>query len=190
MLLLASCYMPIRFDAEIELTKTGYYHIIFDGYLAQVELYQDIKQGKASGTEERERVQIIRDDFERDPSTKEFAYIKQGHFKVHWERSGDLIKARTVTFFRRNEHILGLSFNKETGQISMLGKSLQRDVKDKLRAAGLDTSGNIRVFTDARVVTHNATSVRPYPDKGPNYKVYTWEIKNLLSPTPSLKLQL
>ncbi|MDA0998026.1 MAG: hypothetical protein O2944_07450, partial [Proteobacteria bacterium] len=88
---LSACYMPIRFDAEIDINRAGYYSFIFDGYLAQVELYQDMKEGKVTADEERERVKVIKDDLERDPSTKQFEYFQKGHFKVHWERSGDLI---------------------------------------------------------------------------------------------------
>ena len=91
---------------------------------------------------------------------------------------------------RRNEHIFGISFNKNTGQISLLGKSVARDIKDRLRASGLDTSGDLRVFTDARVVSHNANEVKPYPARGPNYRLYSWRINNLLAPTPSLKIGL
>lgn len=109
---------------------------------------------------------------------------------MKYTRSGDLIRTRTMTFFRRNEYILGLSYNKETGQIAMLGKSLQRDNKDRLRAAGLDTSGELRVFSNARVTSHNATTVKPFPSKGPDYKLYTWKISNLLAPTPALKIQV
>ncbi len=69
----------------------------------------------------------------------------------------------------------------------MLGKSLKRDIKDRLRASGLDSSGELGLFTDGEVVSHNATTVRPFPSKGPGYKLYTWKIQNLLAPTPSPK---
>ena len=95
-----------------------------------------------------------------------------------------------MTFFRRNEYILGIAYNSETRQISMLGKSLKRDIKDRLRASGLDSSGELGLFTDGEVVSHNATTVRPFPSKGPGYKLYTWKIQNLLAPTPSLKIQV
>lgn len=182
--------MPVRFDAEIDINRAAYYQFFFDGYLAKVELYQGLKEGTVDGADEKAQVQQIKEDFERDSATEVFEYFKQGHFRVKYTRSGDLLKARTFTFFRRNEYILGLSYNKETGQVSMLGKSISRDVKDRLRAAGLDTSGELRVFSNARVVSHNATSVKPFPSKGPDYKVYTWKIANLLSPTPAMKIQL
>ena len=190
LLVLARCYMPVRFAAEMDINRAGYYQFFFDGYIAKVQLYQDLRETKIGREEEKEQVELIRADFERDPATKAFEYFKQGHFRVNYERSGDLLKARTMTFFRRNEYILGLSYNKDTGQISMLGKSLNRDIKDRLRQGGLDTSGELRLFTDARVVSHNATTVKPFPSKGPNYKLYTWKIANLLAPTPALKIQI
>jgi hypothetical protein len=190
MLVLTGCYMPIRFDAEIDVSRGGYYEFFFDGYLAKVQLYQGLKDGEISPEEERAQVKIIEQDFTRDSATKEFEYFKQGHFKVNYQRSGDLLKTKTMTFFRRNEYILGIAYNSETRQISMLGKSLKRDIKDRLRASGLDSSGELRLFTDGEVVSHNATTVRPFPSKGPGYKLYTWKIQNLLAPTPSLKIQV
>jgi len=188
MLVLTGCYMPIRFDAEIDVSRGGYYEFFFDGYLAKVQLYQGLKDGEINREEERAQVKIIEQDFTRDSATKEFEYFKQGHFKVNYQRSGDLLKTKTMTFFRRNEYILGIAYNSETRQISMLGKSLKRDIKDRLRASGLDSSGELRLFTDGEVVSHNATTVRPFPSKGPGYKLYTWKIQNLLAPTPSLKI--
>jgi hypothetical protein len=188
MLVLTGCYMPIRFDAEIDVSRGGYYEFFFDGYLAKVQLYQGLKDGEINREEERAQVKIIEQDFTRDSATKEFEYFKQGHFKVNYQRSGDLLKTKTMTFFRRNEYILGIAYNSETRQISMLGKSLKRDIKDRLRASGLDSSGELGLFTDGEVVSHNATTVRPFPSKGPGYKLYTWKIQNLLAPTPSLKI--
>jgi hypothetical protein len=188
-LVLSGCYMPIRFDSEIDINRSGYYTFIFDGYLAKVELYQDLKDGKIDREEELLQVQQIKEDFERDSAVSGFQYYEKGHFRVKYERAGDLLQAKTMTFFRRNEYILGISYNSETGQISMLGKSLSRDIKDRLRESGLDTSGELRVFTDANVVSHNATTVKPFPSKGPDYKMYTWKIQNLLAPTPALKIQ-
>jgi len=188
MLVLTGCYMPIRFDAEIDVSRGGYYEFFFDGYLAKVQLYQGLKDGEINREEERAQVKIIEQDFTRDSATKEFEYFKQGHFKVNYQRSGDLLKTKTMTFFRRNEYILGIAYNSETRQISMLGKSLKRDIKDRLRASGLGSSGELRLFTDGEVVSHNATTVRPFPSKGPGYKLYTWKIQNLLAPTPSLKI--
>lgn len=189
-LLVTGCYMPIRFDAEIDISRGGYYEFFFDGYLAKVQLYQGLKDGEIDSAEEKAQAKIIEQDFTRDSATKEFEYFKQGHFKVNYQRSGDLLKTKTMTFFRRNEYILGISYNSNTRQISMLGKSLKRDTKERLRAMGLDSSGELRIFTDGEVTSHNATTVKPFPSKGSGYKLYTWKIQNLLAPTPALKIQV
>lgn len=188
--LVTGCYMPVRFDAEIDITRAGYYQFFFDGYLAKVELYQDLQDKKISRDEEVAAVQQIREDFERDSAVSDFKYYEKGHFRIQYKRSGDLLKAKTFTFFRRNEYILGIAYNKDTGQITMIGKSLARDVKDRLRAVGLDSSGELRVFSDGNVISHNATTVKPFPSKGAGYKLYTWKISNLLAPTPVLKIQV
>ena len=42
MAVLSGCYLPLRFDAEIELSKRGYYSIIFDGYLVWVPFFDKL----------------------------------------------------------------------------------------------------------------------------------------------------
>lgn len=189
-LIVTGCYMPLRFDAEISIDREGYYSMIFDGYMTRTELFREIKQGKLTKPEIAKRIAVIREDLTRDPSVTQFKYYRDGVFKVHWARKGDLLAERDVTFVRRNERILDLSYNHNTGQITLLGKSLDRDVKNRLRAAGLDTSGQIRVFSNAHVTEENASYVKPAPQKGPGWKLYVWNIKNLLAPTPSLIITL
>ena len=186
--LLGGCYMPIRFDAEIEITRGGYYDFKFDGYLAQVQLYQGLKEGKIGPEEEKKRIELIKTDFSRDPGFKGFKYIKLGHFKIYWERSGDLLKAKSVTFINLSEYILGLRYNSKTGRISMLGKSLSVATKKRLDKIGLGWTGQIRVFTDAKVITHNATRVMDSKRKGGKFKIFIWDLKNIFAPTPSLIL--
>ncbi len=157
---LSACYMPIRFDAEIEITRGGYYDFKFDGYLAKVELYQGLKEGKIGPEEEKKQIEVIKTDFSRDSGFKDFEYIKLGHFKIYWERSGDLVKAKSVTFINSTEYILGLRYNSKTRHISMSGKSLKIGAKQRLDKMGLGWRGQIRIFTDAKVITHNATLVK------------------------------
>ena len=188
---LAGCYMPIRFDAEIEIHRTGHYDFKFDGYLAKVELYKDLKERKIGPAEEKQAVEQIKADFARDPSVKEWKYLKMGHFKVNWHNKGDLLAAKSVSFFNRSsEYMLGISYNGETNRIALAGKSLGRDIKDQLDKVGLGWSGQIRVITDAKVVSHNATSARDNTRLGGRYKTYTWVIPNIFAPTPSLVIQV
>ncbi|MSO92721.1 MAG: hypothetical protein EXQ86_04880 [Rhodospirillales bacterium] len=100
---LGGCYFPVRFDAEIEIDRGGYYSMIFNGYLAKVPLYADLRQNKLSLAQENERVEQVKSDLVRDSSTKEFQYHRQGLFKLHWEKQGDLLKAKFISFIRRTK---------------------------------------------------------------------------------------
>jgi hypothetical protein len=183
---LGSCYMPIRFDAEIELSRRGYYEFFFDGYLAKVALYDGLRKREISRDEEKKQAKDIETDFRRDKSTKDFKYFKKGHFYVKWTRKGDLTKAKTVTFIRRNEQVLSISYNNKTGRVSIAGRSIRRDTKRQLAEMGLNITGEIRVITDTKVISHNATGVKKLPKRGPGFKMYTWKIKNIFDRTPSL----
>ncbi len=187
---LGACYMPINFDAEIEITRGGYYDFKFDGYLARVELFQGLKEGKIGPEEEKKQIELIKTDFGRDDSVKQFEYIKMGHFKVNWQRSGDLLKTKSVSFYNRvSEYMLGIRYNSQTRRISMSGKSLTVDAKKRLDKIGLGWRGQIRVFTDAKVISHNATQVKKNKRKGGKFMTYIWKIENIFAPTPSMVLQ-
>lgn len=186
----SGCYLPVRFDAEIEISRQGYYEFFFDGYIAKVQLFDGLNKGEISREEEKEQIELLKTDFERDSNTKTFKYFKRGHFRVNWEKKGDLTKAKTVTFFRRNENMVSISYNSETGRVQVAGRSLQRKQRRTLHDMGLGMTGELRVITDTNVIAHNATSVKKMPKRGPRFKMYTWEIKNIFDKTPSITMSL
>ena len=186
--ILSGCYLPARFDAEIEISRTGFYSLEFIGYMAEVSLYTGLKDGKIDAEKEKEKVEILARDFTRDKSVKEFSYFGQGHFKVHYLKKGDLGRTSTVTFVRRNENIISISFNRDKGIVAVRGKYIKKQDKERLIKAGLWMEGEVRVKTDAKVINHNATSVTA--GKEANEQVYTWLIDSPYSPAPKLELIL
>jgi hypothetical protein len=184
---LSACYMPTRFDAEINITRTGYYDVIFDGYMASVELFRGLEEGEISKEEEEEKVEKIRADLARDPAASEFKYFKKGHFKLHWAKSGDILRAKSVTFLRRNESFLSIQYNRRTGLITVLGANLSKTNAQKLNEMGLAMTGEIRVMTDAKVISSNATKEKK--GKGRD-KTFIWKINNIFAPMPKLVLSL
>ena len=162
----------------------------FDGYLAKVELYDKLRKNEITPAEEQEDVENVRTDFKRDTSTKAFEYMQKGHFRVNWSREGDLTKVKTVTFFRCNENMLGISYNSKSGQIGISGRSMSRDIRQRLNDSGLTMRGELRVMTDAPVLRHNATDVSRKSPLGPNFKTYTWKIANIFAATPSMTIAL
>lgn len=180
---LAGCYVPVRFDAEIEISRAGYYDMIFDGYLARAPLYDDLRRNKITPSEERERVAAIVTDLTRDRATQEADYIRQGVFKVNWRKSGDLLRTGMVSFVRRNENLLSVQYIKERGEITMNGAVLSPSNAKRLVEAGLDIQGELRVKTDARVVRHNATRV---VERAGRETLYVWTVRTALQPAPRL----
>lgn len=185
---LASCYFPVRFDAEIEINRAGYYSMIFDGYLADVQLYKDLAQEKLSPAEEKRRVEMVRNDFARDAAVTEFKYYKQGIFKVHWTKKGDLTRYNMVTFFQRNEAMLTLKYIEEKNIIVMSGASMSTSQRQQIADAGLNMTGEVRLITDAKVLSQNATEIRNVAGRA-GTKMYIWRITDINSPSPRLVLQ-
>lgn len=188
-LVLGGCYLPVRFDAEIELTRAGYYKMTFDGYIAHVPLYEDLRKGKTTGAQERERVAVIETDFKRDKGTKSISYVRAGLFKVNWVNEGDILKAKMVTFIRRNANMLSVSYVDTSGQITIAGASVSKENAQRLTDMKLGMDGQLRVITDAKVVSHNATSVKDNFAKGPKFKTYTWRIQGF-GRSPNLTISL
>ena len=57
---LSGCYLPARFDSEIELDRRGYYKVMFSGYVVDTRLYGELKNGKMSSAEEVEEVKKLK----------------------------------------------------------------------------------------------------------------------------------
>jgi len=184
---LTGCYLPASFDASIEISRSGYYKMVFEGYLADVNLYNGIESGKLTKEQEVARVAVLKTDFLRDSSTKEFKYFKQGHFKVKWVKEGDILVSKMVTFARRNENMLSISYNKEKALVTVQGKSISKLNAKRLTDSGLGMKGQIRIKTDANVIKQNANRIKK--GKGRN-KIYIWDIKSPYDKAPLLTFNL
>ena len=181
------CYVPVRYDAEIEISRTGFYRMIFDGYVARLPLYTALVKDELSPAEEREKVAQIQADLRRDSSVRQADYIRDGLFKVNWDKAGDIFGARMVTFIRRNEAILTLKYVKDTGLVTMRGADVSRDNALRLIDAGLNITGELRVITDAKVVRHNAAEVRERDDQR---QMYIWTQRSALDAAPELEISV
>ena len=89
-----------------------------------------------------------------------------------------------VTFMRRNAAFLTIQYSKKRYQIEVLGTSLSSAQKGRLREIGLDMVGEIRVKTNAKVVSHNATQ------KGTTDKFYVWRINSMNGRSPKMVISL
>ncbi len=185
MLLVSGCYLPLRFDAEIEIDRAAQYSMVFDGYLTHLPFYREIAAADMSAEQEQDRVARLTRDFTRDSAVKTFEYVEQGIFKLRWEKSGNLARSPMVTFHRRNEAMLTLSYVRKTGLVTVRGGAVRSSVRQRIVDAGLNVQGELRLITDARVADHNATHVR---ELGDGREMYVWRIRNVFDATPKLTL--
>ncbi len=181
----AACYLPVRFDAEAVITRTGYYDLSFRGRIAWLPLARELRERRIGQAEEREKVRRIETDLERDSATRSLRYAGNGQFDIDWRRSGDLFRVGMVSFVRRNESIFRIKYVATTGHITLEGRSLRPEQARDLARYGLGTEGELKVKTDAAVVDHNALRVVAV---GPSERVYVWRIRSAADPAPRLVL--
>ena len=186
-LLLSSCYVPMRFDAEITLNRYGIYDIQFDGYMAETSLYEEIRQGNLSPIDENEKVAKIRADLTRESATQSVQYFGKGLFKVNWHKTGDLMKYSSVVFIRRNNMIFSITYEKDKHRYAFTGAQYGDKLAKKMAEAGLTIEGEIRFFAKSKAIGHNATRTADAGDRG---TVYIWDIKSAADEAPYLYLAL
>ncbi len=186
-LTLTGCYLPLRFDADIRITRTGLYDASYRGDLVWIPLYRELREGTLDEADRTARIDLIKRDLARDPATTDIRHRRDGVFELTWHRQGDLLHQRMVSFVRRNERILTLAYRKDKGEIVFAGRSIPPDRVRDLNRAGLHTYGSIAVRTDAQVIEHNATDVRPLTR---GVMLYHWRVQSAGPPAPRLVIAL
>ena len=186
--LLGGCYFPGSFDAEIELSRNGLYKMSFDGYIVELNHYNDLRQKKIVPGDKRdkERIATVLRDFKRDGATKLAEYFQQGAYHVQWSKGGDIIRLRQIAFFRRNENMFSITFDKDKLTMTVRGKYIRKVDQKRLEDIGLNMQGVLRIKTDAPVVSHTATKVTK---QGP-ITIYGWRINSMKDPSPKMVVLL
>ncbi len=183
-LVLAGCYLPVKFDAEIEISRRGFYEMEIDGFFARLPLYAAIRDGGIGALEQRAKVAEVMDDLARDAGVVDHAHYGKGIFRIRYKRRGDLLVDKSVTFLRRNEAMLSLAYSSISRRVTLRGTSVSADNARRLRDIGLTMQGELRLRTDARVGDHNATRVV----ERDGMTVYVWEINGFRREAPRLAI--
>lgn len=195
-MLLSGCYLPTEFKAEIRINAIGDYSMMYVGDLVFAPLYEDAIKGKLTPAEIKDKIAILIRDFERDKvydpvknKTTDVSHYKEivdkgmGRFFVRYQREGWLDDRDTVTFVRRNAVIL--SMRTKDGVMSVAVQGLGASDSQRIMGLGLDVKGELRVVTNAQVLEHNATMIKPFA----GYMVYIWKIDSIVSPPPRIKMK-
>ena len=185
LLLLAGCYLPLDFEADINIEEKGRYAVRYKGDIIAVTLLSKISKGKVEGTSEiKKQAAIYRRDLMRDKGFKTVDHKKLARFKTVYEHQGDIREAKSFDFVRSNARFFAIQRRKD-GLIELLGDRPPKKYVDGLIERGIDTRGVLRVWTKAKVLQHNAQQVRQGSPA-----VYQWNIRSMREPLPSMILQL
>jgi hypothetical protein len=180
-LLLSSCYIPDKFRSELRLSKYGDYALTFKGDLMYAPILDDYRKNKIKPEDEAGRQENIRKDLSRDIAFRKIEAKGKGRFAVEYERVGRLGQVQLTSLIRRDARLISLR-SMENGAIVVRANAMKPSDAQILAELGLGMEGEFRITTDANVVKHNATTVKPFGTS----KVYIWKIENALSPMPEL----
>ena len=177
--LLTGCYLPDRFELRLNLQRDGEYAFTYKGDLLAFNFLRKIGAGEASANDADE-IQVYENDLRRDSGFSEVSYLGQGRYRVDYRRQSNILKRPSFSFVRRNAPFMTVKRTAD-GVVTIAGDRPNKQYRDELVAKGFNTRGVVRIWTDARVVDHNANQVI---EGSPTQ--YVWDIQSIRQPAPRL----
>ncbi|RVU36361.1 hypothetical protein EOI86_14210 [Hwanghaeella grinnelliae] len=181
LLMLSGCYLPDRFQLNMNIDKSGKYAFIYEGDLIAFNFLRKIGQGEVRA-DDKEEIAVYVQDLERDSAFEEVTYLGNARYRVKYKRQSNILEHPSFSFVRRNAAFMMLKRG-EDGLIQVEGDKPNKRYRDELKAKGYNIRGVVRVWTNARVLDHNAEQVI----QG-NPTQYVWDIQSFEQPTPKMTL--
>jgi hypothetical protein len=186
--MLASCFIPDQYEAEVRITKDGSYGITFIGILTYAPLYGQIARGKIDDAHAKENERMFLEQLKRESAFKEVVSLGKGRYRVRYEREGRFAgNHQMVTFVSRQEPIFRV-LTTESGNVEVNGSGQGNKYAKALEEVGLNSSGLMRITTDAEVLEHNAQFERK--STAPGFTMYDWKPRTLRDPPPRFVAKL
>src|SRR3546814_13704995 len=98
--LLAGCYVPSDFQADLRIASDGRYNFQYAGDLTSLALLQKIAAGETPAASEVEAVRVVQRDLARASGFRATAYVGNATFRVRYERQGAIPLGPRLTFVR------------------------------------------------------------------------------------------
>lgn len=168
-LLLAGCYAPENFNAQLDFNDDGSYTFHYKGNLAYVPLIVDMQKKNMSTDKEKQVAQDHLAKIKKDGNVKSAEYIGKGRYKLEIEeklKPGE--KLNFMGFFS--------VVHAKDGSIKVSTSEVKQKDKGSLESLGLNVNGTLSVSVpkNAKVLSSNA-------DNTPTLGIgdYKWNIKSL-----------
>ena len=182
---ISGCYFPSDFTADLQLDREGRYRFTYVGKLTDVSMARRLVRGDLQGIDLQKRVEITERDMRRDNSFKEIQYEEKARFDIKYQREGYIVAERSFDFVRLSSRFLTLKYNRNTGEITLIGGKPNKKQANALGEAGIEFNGILRVWTNAQPDRHNSKKVET---RG-SLIVYSWKIENIDQPVPFFKFK-
>ncbi|MBB4285409.1 hypothetical protein [Roseospira goensis] len=180
--LVASCYVPDDFLAEIRVNRAGDFGLTYKGTLTWAPLWADIREGTLSPEEIAEKVENVRGDLARYSGFERIEHEGAGRFRVFYQTTGHVEGDESYYFLRSNARVIAI-VSRADGVLVVRTHAISDENKNRLLAAGLDTRGKMRVATNRPVLQHNAQSRREGPG---GFVYYDWTLRGLTDEPPRI----
>ncbi len=182
---ISGCYFPSDFTADLQLDREGRYRFTYVGKLTDVSMARRLVRGDLQGIDLQKRVEIAERDMRRDNSFKEIQYEEKARFDIKYQREGYIVAERSFDFVRLSSRFLTLKYNRNTGEITLIGGKPNEKQANALEEAGIEFKGVLRVWTNVQPDKHNSKKIEP---RG-RLIVYSWDIENIHQPVPLFKFK-
>mgnify|MGYP007047399677 CR=1 FL=1 len=182
--LLGGCYVPAAFEADLNIDKSGKFAFRYKGNLLAVTLLRKLSFGEVTDKDLKEQADVYKRDLARDTGFKKIEHLESAFYRAEFDRQGDIMKEKTFSFVRSNSQFLSVKLRGD-GLIELFGNKPPERLVNALIERGFDVRGVFRIWTNAKVISHNAPQSR---EDSPQ-KVYQWQIKSMRDTPPSLILQ-
>ena len=189
-LLLGSCFIPERYEAEVRLTKDGSYGVTFIGVLTYAPLFGQIARKKISPEKAAEQIRKFKNFLEQDTYFKEVQSLGSGRFQVRYEREGRFAGTDQMVNFPSRQYAVFCIGTNLRGEVTIAVSGGRGYLyADSFEEVGLSTQGLFRVSTtDAKVLDHNAQFIRQAPY--PRFTMYDWRPRGFREVPPKIVVKL
>jgi len=172
-LLLAGCWIPENFEADITVNKDGSYSFTYDGTLTFALALAAAKEGSLSQKDEAE-FEKEAEKIRKEPGFKKVEYLGKGRYKVLVEKSG---KAGERYYFLSSEMKIFSIKPQEDGSIVITAAKFSKKDLSELKSIGAKVNGTLTVSVKkgVKVIKHNAQGE---PKLLGLFGGYSWEIKS------------
>ena len=153
LIVLSSCYLPDKYETEINITDEGIIETSFKGKLILIPLFMELK--KTNKKLSKNEIEDLKISLGREPGVREVEYDGAGIFTTEIVEKRRLENGLNIHF---PSFVKLLSVTSNKGTVRLRSPRVDEDFQKQLHEANLGSVGTICIKTNARVVTSNADS--------------------------------